>query len=108
MTNQCLSCSLGPCYNRAVIETETNTRVAHLCFNCESELEKLRAEFSNDSIGKCFVCGEDARFLLPALQASLTTGENLSYPAFEYTISSDTPRLCHTHLEELVGKTVDR
>jgi hypothetical protein len=88
------------------VDSQTNQTVAHLCFNCESKLEKLRAEYSVDSIGDCFVCGEDAQYLLPALTSALNTDDLTARPNFKRNISQETPWLCHTHLEALAEKSL--
>lgn len=98
---ECISCSLDRSCNRAVVDTAAETRVAHLCFNCETLVERLEGEYAGGDAGDCLVCGTEARYAIPRLRPDVDTGRSELGAELSYSVTPDSPWLCERHLPEL-------
>jgi hypothetical protein len=102
----CLNCGGQSEYNRRVEDADIGRVLGTLCAACERARfgDALRETDATDS-SRCLYCDARAQYALPEHELSLDDGAG-EVEVAGYFVTTETPRLCRTHLDAVCPETV--
>ncbi|MWG36425.1 hypothetical protein [Halomarina oriensis] len=94
----CISCGLGAGYNRAVVDTVTDTELGGFCFRCEeSEFGRCLDRGDWTSSDGCALCDRDGYYALPEWKPYHEAVGGRTVCKVDYCIDAETLRFCDEH-----------
>ncbi len=105
---QCVACGRRSSYNRAVVDTVTDSEIGVLCPECEHEQFGQMLETGDWTDDECVLCDRDGFYALPEWRAYVVEIDGRRISRSEYSMEPACPALCDKHYGELSETTTVR
>ena len=102
---QCVACGRDSSYNRAVVDSVTETELGVLCPECEQDQFGQTLDEGDWSDECCVLCDRDGFYALPAWRAYVVEIDGRRVSRSEYSLEPSSPRLCDAHFDRLTETT---
>ncbi|WP_434521583.1 hypothetical protein [Halorubrum sp. AS12] len=101
---RCASCEDRQVRKRAIIDVHGESVLSGYCRSCErSHFGEALENGDWDGDSRCLLCGDGGRFALALREIEYVETPDGEIRHETFPIGSETPRLCGTHLQDVVG-----